>query len=246
MRSVLLGLALVSQISTAANLEDVIYKTDGSVLRGTLVEQDFTNGTYKIQLNGGSVFNVTKDQIEKITKEAPFNNNIQAGSGININVANSPSINQAPIIEQKPVIEQQASINAYAGIEPQKSQFENVFYVALLAHTVTMPSDYQDYYWDNEEYEDKHQYSGIKLSYQRNHTDHIAAHYSIQSAELDSIETVDSDDRTVHTQSEVNGIDYLGLSASVLASTNLHQGWQFFAGLGYLMIDTPSIALAKT
>lgn len=235
MRSMVLGILFASQAVMAANLEDVIYKTDGSVLRGTLVEQDFTNGTYKIQLSGGSVFNVTKDQIEKITKEAPFSNNsVQGTSGININVANNPSINQAPVIEQKPVINQQATIDAYAGIEPQEKQFDNVFYVALLAHTVTMPSDYSpSYYWgSNEEYEDEHQYNGIKLSYQRNHSDHIAAHYSIQSAELDSIETVDSENRVIHRQSEVANIDYLGLSASILASTNLHQGWQFFAGLG--------------
>ena len=98
MRFFLLTLILASSVSFAANLQDVIYKKDGSVLRGNLIEQDFTNGTYKIQLAGGSVFNINKDEIEKITKEAPFDSVADSQSGININVENNPSINQAPVV----------------------------------------------------------------------------------------------------------------------------------------------------
>lgn len=39
--------------------QDVIYKKVGSVLRGELIEQDFSNGIYKIELMGGSAFNDT-------------------------------------------------------------------------------------------------------------------------------------------------------------------------------------------
>ena len=232
MRLMILGLLLASQAVMAANLEDVIYKTDGSVLRGTLVEQDFTNGTYKIQLSGGSVFNITKDQIKKITKEAPFNSTSHNSADISINVENNPSIHQAPVIEQKPVITQQAAIYSNPS-EKLTNKIEDVFYVGWLGHTVTLP--YEGYSESFQSLEAEAKFKGIKLAYQKNYSKHFAMHYAIESARLHTVEIIDKskshDEQTVG-QIDFESTRYVGLYASLLASTNHQQGWQFFSGVG--------------
>jgi len=53
------------------NTEDVIYLKNGSVYRGTIIEQ-VPNVSYKIQIAGGSIFTVTVAEIEKITKEEKY------------------------------------------------------------------------------------------------------------------------------------------------------------------------------
>lgn len=75
MRLILTTLVFLSallNVASASEMEDVIYKTDGSILRGELIEQDFAAGKYKIQLMGGSIFSVNRDDISKITREAPI------------------------------------------------------------------------------------------------------------------------------------------------------------------------------
>lgn len=52
------------------NLEEVVYLKNGSIVRGTIIEQ-IPNQTLKIQTKDGSVFVYNYTQIEKITKEAP-------------------------------------------------------------------------------------------------------------------------------------------------------------------------------
>ena len=51
--------------------EDVIYLKDGSIIRGTLIER-IPGETYKIEIEGGSVFIFTADEVEKITREPRF------------------------------------------------------------------------------------------------------------------------------------------------------------------------------
>jgi len=230
MRLAALSLILVSQLAIANNLQDVIYKKDGSILRGNLIEQDFTNGTYKIQLAGGSVFNISKDDIEKITKETPFTP-LQASSGININVENNPSINQAPVIEQLPTLSQQASTYANA-IPTASNKIEDVFYIGWLGHTVTLPYENTNSF---QSLEVEAKFKGIKLAYQKNYSNHIALHYAVESAKLHTVEVIDKNKRM--SDETVGYLDfestrYLGLYASILASTNHQQGWQFFSGAG--------------
>ena len=62
---------LLLVFSSLSQAQDIIYKKDGSVLKGTLIEQNFETGRYRIQLSGGSIFTVQKGDIEKITKEEP-------------------------------------------------------------------------------------------------------------------------------------------------------------------------------
>ncbi len=230
MRLAALSLILVSQLAIANNLQDVIYKKDGSILRGNLIEQDFTNGTYKIQLAGGSVFNISKDDIEKITKETPFTP-LQASSGININVENNPSINQAPVIEQLPTLSQQASTYANA-IPTASNKIEDVFYIGWLGHTVTLPYENTNSF---QSLEVEAKFKGVKLAYQKIYSDHIAMHYAVESAKLHTVEVIDKNKRM--SDETVGYLDfestrYLGLYASILASTNHQQGWQFFSGAG--------------
>jgi hypothetical protein len=54
------------------NFQEVVYLKNGSILRGTIIEQ-IPNKSLKIQLNDGSVFVYEIDMVEKITKE-PLDN----------------------------------------------------------------------------------------------------------------------------------------------------------------------------
>ena len=232
MRLAVLSLILVSHMAMANNLQDVIYKKDGSILRGNLIEQDFINGTYKIQLGGGSVFSIIKDDIEKITKEAPFQAPVQASADININVENNPSINQTPAIEQYPTISQQA--DSYPGLNANPNGgIENVLYIGWLGHTITLP--YENDFGSSHNLKTEAKFRGLKMAYQKNHTKHLAMHYAVEAAKLHSVEVVDDSERG--TDDTVGYIDfestqYLGLYASLLASTNHQKGWQFFSGAG--------------
>ena len=216
MRMILLCLTLIGQLAIAENLQDVIYKKDGSVLRGSLIEQDFTNGTYKIQLMGGSVFNVTKDQIEKITKEAPFNDNSQSASGININVANNPSINQAPVVTQKPVINQTSFANTY--IETPKKESRHSIRIGRMTKDITDSND------------NGVGFTGFNIAYQYSFNKHFAIYTEYNNGDL-SNEVIDGDDYYIDSYYKDN-YSFYGTEVSAMLSSNNFQGWQFYAGLG--------------
>jgi hypothetical protein len=57
-----------SQATTPAASVDVVYLKDGSIIKGTIVEQ-VPNKSVKIKTKDGSTFNYNMEQIEKITKE---------------------------------------------------------------------------------------------------------------------------------------------------------------------------------
>ena len=79
MKRLLLILTLIvasTCIATAQNYkeyDDVIYGTDGSVVRGTIIEQ-VPGVSYKIATEGGNIFVFDALKIEKITKEPPIAN----------------------------------------------------------------------------------------------------------------------------------------------------------------------------
>ncbi len=60
---------LCSVMSVASELEDVIYKKDGSILRGEMTEVNTEGSFYVIRLLGGLTFTVHKQDILRITKE---------------------------------------------------------------------------------------------------------------------------------------------------------------------------------
>lgn len=54
------------------NLEEVVYLKNGSIIRGTIIEQ-IPNESLKIQTKDGNIFVYKSDEIEKLTKEAIVN-----------------------------------------------------------------------------------------------------------------------------------------------------------------------------
>jgi hypothetical protein len=196
----LLGLA--SSV-IAQNLEDVIYKKDGSVLRGVLVEQDFENGRYKIQLQGGSLFSVDKADIDKISKEAPLNGTSN-NDGININIDNNATINQNPptyLVE--------------------KRRFDHVFYIGSMAKSWITDDDYYGDYGET--------YTGLNLAYQRNFSKHFAVYTAINTGRISSI----TDNGTEYeVPSDYPDVSFRSFELDALLSTNHYEGWQFYTGLG--------------
>lgn len=218
-KSLLLSTALTSSFIIANTLEDVIYKKDGSVLRGTLIEQDFANGRYKIQLTGGSIFSVDKDDIEKISKEAPLANN-GAQSGVNININNNPSINQNPQVGQGTAQTQaQAEI-----IDKPPHETRGTLYIGTMSHTVKSSTVFSD---------TEVTYTGINIGGQINANQHLGLYADINIGSLHEKEETDRfGNTTTYSGSSLADEEYTSAQVSAILSTNLYQGWQFFTGLG--------------
>jgi hypothetical protein len=70
MKKVLLFLLIIFSFNVFAqsSLEEVVYLKNGSIIRGTIIEQ-IPNEKIKIQTSEGNVFVYKYDEIEKITKE---------------------------------------------------------------------------------------------------------------------------------------------------------------------------------
>ena len=208
MRILLLSLLLLSGLSHGQDLQDVIYKKDGSVLRGVLIEQDFNSGRYKIQLNGGSVFSVEKADIEKITKEAPLNGAANNGA-ININIENNPNINQSPNNE--------VHATAIANAPVQDETFKHAVFIGTFGKTFL-----------NED-EDGEGYSGLNLAYRYNFNEHFAFLADINNGKL--TEFIADGDR-YDIPSSMGEVKIRQYQVAGTISTNNYQGWQFYTGLG--------------
>jgi hypothetical protein len=199
------AIVVMTNSAFAQNLQDVVYKRDGSVLRGILVEQDFENGRYKIQLEGGSVFSVDKADIEKITKEVHHN------AAVNINIDNNPTINQNPVIKQD------ADISPMLN-NTQKTHFDNVFYIGVMGKSI-MTEDEQS---------GKH-YSGLNLAYQKSLSKHFTIYSAVNVGRLIRITSFGSES---DLPEGADAEKYRSLEVDALFSTNNYQGWQFYTGLG--------------
>jgi hypothetical protein len=64
----IVAFCLLGQTAMAQTGDDVVYLKDGSVIKGTIIEQ-VPNATIKIQTKDGSIFVIKYDEIEKIVKE---------------------------------------------------------------------------------------------------------------------------------------------------------------------------------
>jgi hypothetical protein len=213
MRSLILALALTASVSAQA-LEDVIYKKDGSILRGQLIEQDFENGRYKIQLQGGSIFAVSKDDINKISKEAPLNTTVKGDKGVNINIENNPVITQSP----KQSIQQSSTLQAYAYTDDQAVEKRHSIRIGHMGKDISNSDDYGV------------SFSGINIAYQYSLDEHVAFYTEYNKGDFDSIIT---NGEYVEANRNSFGISsFSGVEVSAMLSTNNYQGWQFYAGLG--------------
>ncbi|EAT10896.1 hypothetical protein HF888_14375 [Bermanella marisrubri] len=223
----------VSSFSHSAS-QDVIYKKDGSVLRGELIEQDFSNGVYKIELIGGSVFVVNQADIEKITKEkAVADQSVSQGETekeLNSLADESRSKLQGRATTEKALLNHPAMPNVDA---PSDKKIANVFYISTLAHTVSSDMDiYNGFYSETITFTET--FTGLKLAFQNNLSKNVATHFSIRKGSLDSIEYTDEDDYVIQTVSSnsLPDVDYFGASVDMIVSTNHYQGFQLFSGLG--------------
>ena len=234
MRLLILSLMLLSGLSHGQELQDVIYKKDGSVLRGVLIEQDFNNGRYKIQLNGGSVLSIEKADIEKISKEAPLNGVINNGA-ININIENNPNINQSPNNE--------VHASAIANVAPVEDEtFKHVLFIGTMSHGMT---------YDTSSTTDIYTYTGLNIGGQLNLNKHLAFYADYNRGKLSEILVQPTFGSSQTITEGFPDQTYSAVQVAALLSTNHYQGWQFFTGLGISKesIDfdnTPSLDFTST
>ncbi|MEY8203604.1 MAG: hypothetical protein RPR40_00905 [Bermanella sp.] len=215
-----------TQQALAQAQQDVIYKKDGSVLRGTLIEQDFQTGRYKIQLAGGSIFAVSKDEIIKISKEAALNSTASNADGVHINIANNPSITQTP----SQTLQQTPTLQTYGHGAEHAIENRHSIRFGSLSKDITDSDD------------NGISLSGINVAYQYNISEHLAFYAEYNKADFDGL-IIDGDDYansaydysygyTDPYSSIYDDLSYYGYEASAMLSTNNYQGWQFYAGLG--------------
>lgn len=76
---VLLVLAVGAVTSMLAAVQEVVYLKNGSVIRGTIIEQ-VPNESLKIQTGDGSIFSYKMSEVEKITKEQSNSRSISFNS----------------------------------------------------------------------------------------------------------------------------------------------------------------------
>lgn len=80
------------------NLEEVVYLKNGSIIRGTIIEQ-IPNETLKIQTKDGNIFVYKFDEIAKTTKEAIINPTINNSNVVNISTVSSGFIDATIVNE---------------------------------------------------------------------------------------------------------------------------------------------------
>jgi hypothetical protein len=220
MRALLFALGLSCIAFNAAHgFDDVVYTKDGSVLRGKLIEQDFENNRYKLQIKGGSVLAIATEDIRKITKEP----------AAQLPANDSPSEKAMP---EPNTLTTQGKIH---NVAPTKPATFNTVYFGRVYHETSEP--YKDHF-SNNDYTQYHNYRGLRAAYQHEHSEHIATLYALETAKLDTI-TIEDKDRndTIYNLNIPESVRYLGVKSSIIASTNLNKGWQFYLG-GGLFYDT--------
>lgn len=87
------------------NIEEVVYLKNGSIIRGTIIEQ-VPNQTLKIQTKDGSVFVFNLNEVQKITKEVPYSNPVNTNTQVtnqsnNENIVNNTDENTYSATDSK-------------------------------------------------------------------------------------------------------------------------------------------------
>mgnify|MGYP000252000366 CR=1 FL=1 len=202
----LILLLVICPSTFGKTLQDVIYLKNESIIRGVIIEHLLENDRYKIQLTNGEVFSFEKRNIIKIKKEPSvvIENTIPP-------ISSSPSINSNIVKANKPSL---PAINQTISI-------------GNLWHSVSRP-----YSNTNSDITLVERFNGIKLNYQKNHTKHIASRYGFEYAKLDRIEVTNESDEVLEAVAKVDDNSYTGLSATIVASSNLQRGFRIYVGAG--------------
>ncbi|GAA6134127.1 hypothetical protein NBRC116188_09160 [Oceaniserpentilla sp. 4NH20-0058] len=195
---------IISSQSYAAESEDVIYKKDGSILRGSIIEQNFESGIYKIEIEGGSVFVIKQEDVTKITKET--------------------SKEPAPTVSQNNPTPTVSS----PYVEPEANQYDNVidgvFFLGSANRTSVETSTY---------YETQYEFSGFNFAGQHNFNQHIALYTDINYTNLSKgTRSYSSGYERALSKNELKDATQSSVQLSLLLSTNHYRGWQFYTGVG--------------
>ena len=230
MRRMALALIFSAQWASAQASEDVIYKKDGSILRGTLVEQDLENGKYKIQLKGGSIFSISKTEIIKISKETLPNSTGSSNNGVNIHIENNPNINLDPHTQeiQRPPAETSPPPSATSHTTQQPLM--ETYHPSVTRdrkHSIRIGAMKKELVDSDET---GLSYQGANIAYQYNFDKHLALYSELNTGDIDNW-LIAGREHELPTFIR-NGSRYQGVEASVMLSTNNYYGWQFYGGIG--------------
>ena len=224
--------ALFALPANSAELEDVIYKTDGSILRGELIEQDFVAGKYKIQLMGGSIFSVSRDDISKITREAPYNISRpqQAPSAVNVEVTQSGISNTNQ--NQNEPKQTLAAETPLAHYPPQ--DLKPIKDTSLPPHVILIGRSSRYYFLTGPEGDETDiTYRGASIGYQANFTEHFSAYVDYSRATFDEDQFEDDNGPFVTASSELEKSKVTSIHVlAVLSTGNGRNQWQGAVGAG--------------
>jgi hypothetical protein len=127
------------------------------------------------------------------------------------------------------------SHNTVYGSALAKPATRNTFFFGRVYHEVSEP--YNEHA-SKKRYTKYHNYRGLRAAFQHEHSNHIASLHAIESGKLDTV-TIENKDRNdmIYNLNLSESVRYLGVKSSIIASTNLNKGWQFYIGSG-LFYDT--------
>lgn len=121
------------------------------------------------------------------------------------------------------------------GSSSRKQPISNTFYIGRVYHEASQPhfNDISDH-----DYTLYKNFRGLRAAFQRVHSEHLASLYALETARLDTM-TLEDNERidTRFNLTPPEKMQYVGLKSSIIASTNLRKGWQFYLG-GGLFYDT--------
>ncbi|MGK0443901.1 MAG: hypothetical protein ACJA1U_000829 [Bermanella sp.] len=137
--------------------------------------------------------------------------------------------------QEAPAQKQISGTGKVHGLSPAHPATNNTFYIGRVYHEASEP--YEGHH-SSDDYTLYKNFRGLRAAFQHEHTRHIATLHAIETAKLDTmtVENKDSNDM-VYNLNLPEQVRYLGLKSSVIASTNLQKGWQFYAGTG-VFFDT--------
>lgn len=237
----LLTLITTTVIASSAS-EDVIYKQDGSIIRGNLIEQDFAKGLYKIQIMGGSIFVIPRDEIVKITKEPSKATPAQP--------SNSITQKSLPATSNKQELAKQPS--SQRATQPSKARHSPTYVKRFWQYITTRPNHHNQYpnhvvhlgygsrTYDvkNSDYtiDDSVEWNlkGATFAYQMYFDKHWSGYIEYADTSMDRITDQDGTPVFISVpKSEYEDIRANTLQALALLSSNNDRGWQFYLGAGF-------------